>query len=151
MDLKAVRGFEGIKEAELDLGGELGPVKVAAAHGLKAARKVAEAVSRGEADYAFIEVMACPGGCLGGGGQPRAKKSYQGSRSSRSEALYAIDRERSIRRSHENPQIQRMYEDFLGEPLSSKSHHLLHTDYRDRHLSIHHSMKDIWRELKERT
>lgn len=151
LDLKEVRGFQGIKEAEVDLGGDLGLVRVAVAHGLKAARKMAEAVSKGEADYAFIEIMACPGGCQGGGGQPRAKKTYQGAREARSEALYTIDQECPVRRSHENPHIQRLYEDFLGEPLSSKSHHLLHTHYQDRQVSIHHSMKNIWREIKERT
>ncbi|MCL6269617.1 NADH-dependent [FeFe] hydrogenase, group A6 [Sansalvadorimonas sp. 2012CJ34-2] len=127
VDFNAVRGFEGIKEASVDLKGI--EVKVAIAHGLGNARKLMNAVKAGEADYHFIEVMACPGGCIGGGGNPikNWKKMEK-----RLEGVYAEDKKLPIRKSHENPYIQKIYNDFLGEPLGEQSHKLLHTTYIDR-------------------
>ena len=127
VDFHAVRGFEGIKDASVDLKGT--EVKVAIAHGLGNARKLMDAVKAGEADYHFIEVMACPGGCIGGGGNPikNWKKMEK-----RLEGVYAEDKKLPIRKSHENPYIQKIYSDFLGEPLGEQSHKLLHTTYVDR-------------------
>ncbi len=150
IEFSGVRGFENIREAQVDLGPELGVVKVAVAHSLKAARKVVEAVKRGEASYHFVEVMACPGGCMGGGGQPRSKKSYQASWEARREALYGIDRERPVRQSHNNPLIARLYKEYLDEPYSAKAHELLHTTYRDRKRIVKHTMKEIWEEIERR-
>lgn len=102
-------------------------LKCAVAHGLVNAKKVMEAVKNGEADYHFIEVMACPGGCLGGGGQPIPTNPEI--RKKRMEAIYAEDEGMSVRKSHENPEVIKLYKDFLGEPNGEKSHHLLHTSY----------------------
>ena len=150
IEIQAVRGFENVREAALDLGGDLGRVKVAVVHGLKGVRQMAEAVSRGDADYHFIEMMSCPGGCMGGGGQPRAKKAYQTAWRERREALYGMDRESGFRQSHNNPMIKMLYEQFLKAPLSHKSHELLHTAYHDRTLSVRHTMKEIWEEIHDR-
>ncbi len=149
VEFEPIRGMEAVREAEVNLEGA-GTIKVAAAHTLKAARKLAEDVKAGNSPYTFIEIMACPGGCLGGGGQPRSKHAYQASREERREGLYAIDREASVRQSHNNPQIQKIYSEFLEKPLGFKSHHLLHTTYRDRKRMIRHTMKEIWREIEDR-
>jgi len=124
---KEVRGREGWREATFDIDGVT--VKVAVASGLGNARKLVEAVRKGEVDYDFIEIMACPGGCAGGGGQPiedGKELAYV-----RGEVLYGLDKISDLRFSHENPSIIKCYEDFLGEPLSHKSHELLHTDQRE--------------------
>ncbi len=144
---EAVRGYENLREAKVDLGAA-GTIKVCVAHGLKAAKKVMEKVASGESDWTFIEVMACPGGCMGGGGQPRIKKSYQTFWHERQDAIYQIDEDCDIRQSHNNPLIKRLYSDFLGEPNGHKSHELLHTSYRDRKQVVHHTMKEIWDEIK---
>lgn len=128
LDFKDVRGLEGIKEATVDLNGT--PVKVAVAHTLANARKLMELIKSGKADYAFIEIMCCPGGCIGGGGQPYGTTNEV--RKKRIAAIYEADRDLPIRKSHENPAIKKLYEEFLGEPLGEKSHHLLHTHYNDR-------------------
>ena len=128
VDITAVRGMDGVREATVKTG-DL-ELKAAIAHGLANAAKVLDRVSAGEADYHFIEIMACPGGCLGGGGQPVPTSPEI--RNARADAIYQADREMPIRRSHENPSIKAIYEKFLGEPLSEKSHHLLHTDYTPR-------------------
>lgn len=128
LDFKAVRGLEGIKEAEVDLDGTI--VKVAVAHSLSNARKVMELIKSGKAEYAFIEIMCCPGGCIGGGGQPFGGTDEL--RLKRIEATYRADSELTIRKSHENPAVKKLYEEFLGEPLGEKSHHLLHTHYHSR-------------------
>ncbi|HDT14650.1 MAG TPA: 4Fe-4S dicluster domain-containing protein [Firmicutes bacterium] len=125
INLKAVRGFEGIREAELDIAGT--KVKVAVAHTLKNARMLLEQIEKGESPYAFIEVMTCPGGCLGGGGQP-IPTTWE-IRQSRADSIYAEDEGMMIRKSHENPEVNALYEEFLKEPLGEKSHHLLHTHY----------------------
>lgn len=126
VELREVRGLEGIREAEVDLQGT--KVRVAVAHSLRNARALLERVKRGEADYHFIEIMACPGGCLGGGGQPRSKLADF--RQRRMEALYTCDETSVLRKSHENPAVQELYATWLGAPLSEKAHHLLHTKYQ---------------------
>lgn len=128
IELNVLRGFEGIKEAELDLNGT--KLKVAVAHTLKNARVLLEQIEEGTSPYAFIEVMTCPGGCLGGGGQPIP--TTWAIRQKRSDSLYKEDRLKPIRKSHENPAIKAIYDDFLKEPLGHVSHELLHTDYIER-------------------
>lgn len=126
VNFTAVRGMEGIKEAEVDLNGTV--VKVAVAHGLSNARQVMEEVKAGKSPYHFIEVMACPGGCIGGGGQPITKTNAD--RELRIEAIYIEDENCEIRKSHDNPEVKTIYEEFLIKPLGDKSHDLLHTHYR---------------------
>jgi ferredoxin hydrogenase gamma subunit len=150
VEFQQVRGNEQIREAEVDLKNGLPVVKVAVAHSLKAARQMVEMVCRGESAYQFVEVMACPGGCMGGGGQPRSKKAYQASWQERQRALYTIDRQRPVRQSHNNPLIEKIYDDFLGQPNSHKAHDLLHTTYRERKRTIRHTMKEIWQEIEAR-
>ncbi|MHC1690527.1 MAG: NADH-dependent [FeFe] hydrogenase, group A6 [Bacteroidales bacterium] len=128
IELNVLRGFEGIKEAELDLNGT--KLRVAVAHTLKNARVLLEQIEEGTSPYAFIEVMTCPGGCLGGGGQPIP--TTWAIRQKRSDSLYKEDRLKPIRKSHENPAIKAIYDDFLKEPLGHVSHELLHTDYIER-------------------
>ena len=125
LDFHAVRGFEGIKEAEVDLGDR--KVRVAIAHTLKNARLLMEQVQKHESPYDFIEIMACPGGCIGGGGQPIG--TTNAIRKKRMAALYEIDKNLPLRKSHENPEIITLYKEFLGEPLGKKAHELLHTHY----------------------
>lgn len=128
LDLKIVRGFEGIKEAELDLNGT--KLKVAVAHTLKNARVLLDEIKAGKSPYAFIEVMTCPGGCLGGGGQPIP--TTWSIRQKRAESIYREDTLKPVRKSHENPAIKAIYDEFLKEPLGHVSHELLHTDYVER-------------------
>lgn len=128
VDFKAVRGMTGIKEAEVDLDGT--KIKVAVAHTLKNARIILDEIEAGTSPYAFIEVMTCPGGCLGGGGQPIPTNAFI--RQKRAESIYYEDAHKGIRKSHENPEILTIYNDFLKEPLGEKSHHLLHTHYVER-------------------
>jgi iron-only hydrogenase group A len=132
INFTAVRGMDGIKEAEVDMNGT--KVKVAVAHTLKNARRILEQVEKGESPYAFVEVMTCPGGCLGGGGQP-IPTTWE-IRKKRAESIYAEDTHKQIRKSHENPQIAALYKDFLKEPLGELSHHLLHTTYEKRGLFV---------------
>lgn len=121
----AVRGMEGWKEASFELAGRT--LHVAVAHGLGNARKLVEAVRKGEVFYDFVEVMACPGGCAGGGGQP----IHDGVELAdvRGQVLYQLDQKNPLRFSHENPSIRECYRNYLGKPLSEKAHHLLHTDH----------------------
>ncbi len=128
LDITAVRGMEGVREASVDIDGLT--VKAAVANGLANARKLMDMIRSGEADYTFIEVMACPGGCLGGGGQPLPNTPEK--RKKRAEAIYAIDKGMPIRKSHDNPAVKALYEEFLGAPLGHKSHELLHTNYSAR-------------------
>jgi iron-only hydrogenase group A len=127
LEFHAVRGVEGLKEAQVDLNGTV--VKVAVVHTLSQARDMMERVAAGTADYQFIEVMACPGGCIGGAGNPvrNWKKVIK-----RTESVYDLDQKLPIRKSHENKEVQMLYKDYLEEPLSEKSHHLLHTEYVNR-------------------
>ena len=136
LDITPVRGLEGVKEATVTVG-ELGEVKVAVAHGLGNARKLMDKVRAGEADYHFIEIMACPGGCVGGGGQPIPVNDEI--RNLRSTALYQDDSSiQEYRQSHENPSIKTAYDTFLKEPLGDKSHELLHTHYTKRGADVPH-------------
>jgi len=128
----AVRGMEGIKEAQLTLpvDGKDVTVKIAVAHTLKNARILMDKVRAGEADYQFIEIMACPGGCVGGGGQPQPINAEV--RAARTASIYNIDEASVLRQSHNNPQIQGLYKEFFGEPCSEKAHHYLHTHYSEQ-------------------
>jgi iron-only hydrogenase group A len=128
VNITAVRGMEGVREASV-MAGDL-EIKAAIAHGLGNAAKLMDKIAAGEADYHFVEIMACPGGCLGGGGQPIPTSLEI--REARAGAIYRADEDLPVRRSHENPSITRIYEKFLGKPLSEKSHHLLHTHYTPR-------------------
>jgi iron-only hydrogenase group A len=128
INLKVVRGFEGIKEAELDLNGT--KVRVAVAHTLKNARTLLEQIEKGQSPYHFIEVMTCPGGCLGGGGQP-IPTTWE-IRQKRADSIYAEDSMKGLRKSHENPEVKALYDEFLKEPLGHLSHELLHTEYTKR-------------------
>ena len=105
-------------------------IKVAVANALSNARVLLEEVQQGKSPYAFIEIMTCPGGCLGGGGQPIPTNTEV--RQKRMEAIYQEDRNKEIRKSHENPAIKELYKEFLNEPLSETAHHLLHTHYHER-------------------
>lgn len=120
-----VRGMDGWKEATFHIADT--PIRVAVVSGLGNARRLIQALRRGEVQYNFVEVMACPGGCSGGGGQPI--HDGQELAESRSEKLYGLDAIADLRFSHENPSVQRLYKDFLVRPLSEKAHHLLHTDH----------------------
>jgi len=123
-----VRGMQGIKEAEVDLNGTT--IKVAVSHSLSNARQLIEDVIDGVSPYTFIEVMACPGGCIGGGGQPYGTTNL--TRQERIESTYIVDGNMEYRKSHENPSILALYEEFLEKPNSHKAHTLLHTEYNFR-------------------
>lgn len=123
----SVRGFEGVKEGAVQIGDMT--VKVAVAHGLGNARKLMDKVKAGEADYHFIEIMACPGGCIGGGGNPLKNWSKM---NHRIEAVYETDINLPIRKSHKNPYVAKLYEEYFEAPNSHKAHELLHTTYVDR-------------------
>ena len=129
VNFEGVRGIENLKEATIDVDGF--ELKVAVAHGLGNARKLMNEIRAGKSKYHAIEIMACPGGCIGGGGQPL----HHGDSSllrARTQALYTEDNEKSLRKSHQNPYIISLYEEFLGKPMSEKAHHLLHTCYFNR-------------------
>lgn len=128
-----VRGFEGIKEAEVKIGDMT--VRVAIVHGTGNAAKLLDAIRAGERSYHFIEVMGCPGGCITGGGQPivdARERYFVDVKAKRASAIYGEDEAKVIRKSHLNPSIQKLYADFLGKPNSHKAHELLHTHYTDR-------------------
>ena len=136
VELTAVRGFDGIKEAAYELGGTT--VKVAVAHGMKNAKVLLDDIRAGKSEYHFIEIMGCPGGCIAGGGQPYVRPCFLPNedadildtfKAKRAAALYQEDESKALRASHKNPQIIALYEDFLGEPNSHKAHELLHTHY----------------------
>ena len=136
VEMTAVRGFEGIKEASYDLGGAT--VKVAVAHGMKNAKVLLDDIRAGKSEYHFIEIMGCPGGCIAGGGQPYVRPCFLPNedadilttyKAKRASALYQEDESKALRVSHKNPQIIALYNDFLGEPNSHKAHELLHTHY----------------------
>ncbi|GAB1416918.1 NADH-dependent [FeFe] hydrogenase, group A6 [Paludibacter sp.] len=128
LNLTAVRGMQGIREASVDINGT--EIKVAVAHTLKNARILLDQIEAGTSPYHFIEVMTCPGGCLGGGGQPIPTTDEI--RQMRAASIYAADTHKFIRKSHENPEIQYLYDHFLREPLGHLSHQLLHTEYIER-------------------
>jgi len=128
LEVQPVRGLEGIKEAKVNINGMT--VKIAVAHGMANARILLEQIRSGVSPYHFIEIMACPGGCVGGGGQPIGYDMVL--RSTRGKVLYSEDTKLPLRRSHDNTEIKEIYKNFLGEPLSHKSHELLHTTYINR-------------------
>jgi NADP-reducing hydrogenase subunit HndD len=144
LNFEDVRGLEGIKSATVELplkeaavtqdnnvaSPETLEVKVAVAHSLKHARSLLDKIRSKEADFQFLEVMCCPGGCIGGGGQPIPTTNVE--RKERIRAIYEEDADMSLRKSHENPAVQTLYEEFLGKPLGEKSHKLLHTHYEAR-------------------
>jgi len=137
VEITAVRGLEGVKEAAVDVPG-FGEIRVAVAHGLSNARKVMDQVreglaTKGESPWHFIEIMACPGGCVGGGGQPYGNDIA--SRARRGLSLYEEDRSLPMRQSHKNPEVVKIYERFLGEPNSPLALKLLHTYYFKRSVS----------------
>ncbi|MFO8054141.1 MAG: NADH-dependent [FeFe] hydrogenase, group A6 [Bacteroidales bacterium] len=129
IDFNELRGMEGIRKAKVDFNGQ--EIRIGIAHGLGNARKLLEDIQQGKSDFHAIEIMACPGGCIGGGGQPL----HHGDSSilkARQKAIYQEDEGKEIRKSHENQFVQKLYKDFLGEPCGKKSHELLHTHYFDR-------------------
>ena len=133
VDFEELRGLEGVRAATVNFDGL--ELRIGIAHGLGNARQLLEEVRDGKSQYHAIEIMACPGGCIGGGGQPL----HHGDASilkARQKALYEEDRNKALRKSHENPYIIQLYEEFLGQPLSEMSHHLLHTQYFDKSTQI---------------
>lgn len=138
LHVESVVGLEGVKEAVVKIEGTVPDwsflegveVRVAVAHGLANARRVVEAVRSGEKTYHFIEVMTCPGGCIGGGGQPRITSDEV--RRKRIQAIYREDEGKALRKSHDNPGVKKLYEEYLGAPLGHLSHELLHTKYVPR-------------------
>ncbi len=128
-----MRGMEWLKEATVDFEGL--PIKIGIAHGLGNARKLLEDIKAGKSKYHAIEIMACPGGCIGGGGQP-LHHGNSAILKSRQKALYTEDERKVIRKSHDNPSVVKLYKEFLGEPMSEKAHHLLHTKYFDKSVHI---------------
>jgi len=129
IDFEELRGMEGIREATIDFDGL--PLKIGIAHGLGNARKLLEDIQAGKSEFHAIEIMSCPGGCIGGGGQPYHHGNVEVLKK-RQQALYTEDKNKKLRKSHENPYIQKLYEEFLVKPMSDKAHHLLHTEYFDR-------------------
>lgn len=131
IEINALRGMDGIKEGSIDLDGT--EIRVAVAHGLGNANRLLDIVRQDPGRYHFIEIMGCPGGCIGGGGQPYAGINSipldEETLKKRAQALYDIDRQKTIRRAHNNPDVRRLYKEFLGKPLGEKSHELLHTHY----------------------
>ncbi len=130
VEFEAVRGTEGIKEAEVDLNGKI--VRVAVAHSTGNAKKLLDAVKAGEKHYDFIEIMGCPGGCVTGGGQPIVNAKdlmYLDVKALRAKALYDEDAGKALRKSHENPSVKKIYDEYFEKPGSHKSHELLHTSY----------------------
>jgi len=132
VEFQEVRGT-GIREATVTIAGT--ELKVAVANGLAGAGRLMDRIRAGEASYHFVEIMGCPGGCIGGGGQPipaEGPGALEAVRRARTQSIYSIDEASTIRRSHENPAVQELYREFLGAPLGEMSHHLLHTHYHSR-------------------
>jgi iron only hydrogenase large subunit-like protein len=129
-----VRGVTGLKEATLTIAGK--EINIAVSNGLTNAKHILEAIKSGEKQYHLVEIMACPGGCVAGGGQPYPPFTMDVLDPElgrlRAKALYKIDNDKQLRRSHENPAIEHLYSEFLGEPNGEKAHHLLHTHYHAR-------------------
>ena len=133
LDFEEVRGKKGVKKSTVKIGET--EVKVAVAHGLANAQSILEEIKSGKADYQFVEIMACPGGCVMGGGQPIVSSKIRNDidvRAKRAEALYTIDEKSTLRKSHENPAIKKLYKEYLEKPGSHKAHELLHTTYQKR-------------------
>ena len=141
VDFEQLRGMEGIREATIDFDGF--PLRIGIAHGLGNARKLLDDIRSGKSEYHAIEIMACPGGCIGGGGQPLHHGNSEILKA-RQRAIYQEDKDKPLRKSHENPSIIKLYEEFLGQPLGEKAHHLLHTKYfrRGREICIEPDVKE---------
>ncbi len=136
VDFEQLRGLEGIRAATVDFDGT--PIHIGIAHGLGNARKLLDDVKSGKSEFHAIEIMACPGGCIGGGGQPLHHGNSEILKA-RQKAIYTEDELKTLRKSHENPYIIKLYEEFLGKPMSEKAHHLLHTHYfakKVKHIQI---------------
>ena len=129
LDFHELRGMEGLRKATIDFDGT--PINIGIAHGLGNARQLLEEIKAGKSEFHAIEIMSCPGGCIGGGGQPYHHGDVEILKK-RQKALYSEDKNKTLRKSHENPHIQKLYEEFLGAPMSEKAHNLLHTKYFDR-------------------
>ena len=129
IDFEELRGMDGLRKATIDFNGT--PINIGIAHGLGNARKLLEDIQAGNSEFHAIEIMSCPGGCIGGGGQPYHHGDAEILKK-RQRAIYSEDRNKTLRKSHENPYITKLYEEFLGAPMSEKAHHLLHTQYFDR-------------------
>ena len=130
LEFEEIRGAKGIKKATVKIGDK--DVKVAVAHGLGNARRIMEEIKNGTADYSFVEVMACPGGCIMGGGQPIKSSKIRMTvdvAGKRAEAMYSIDERSTIRKSHENPVLKQIYKDYIGKPGEHRAHELFHTHY----------------------
>ncbi len=138
VEFHQLRGMEWIREAEVDFDGTT--IKIGIAHGLGNARKLLEDIKKGKSHFHAIEIMACPGGCIGGGGQPLHHGNTEILKA-RQRAIYREDENKTIRKSHENPYIQQLYAEFLGKPMSEKAHHLLHTHYFDKKSNGEHHDK----------
>jgi len=125
VDYTKIRGMDEIKEAEIDIGGK--KIKICVVHTMGAARRLLEQIRKGESPYHFIEIMACYGGCIGGGGQPppHSKAILK----KRTQALITVDERKGIRKSHKNPAVIKLYKEYLGKPGSERAHKLLHTKY----------------------
>ena len=134
LDFVEVRGVEGVKESAVKIDGKV--INVAVSNGLQNAKNLLDRVVRREKEYHLIEVMACTGGCIGGGGQPYPPPGMHIMDASllkmRAKALYTIDSQKKLRKSHENPYILKLYEEYLGEPNGHKAHELLHTHYEPK-------------------
>lgn len=133
IEFEQVRGGDGIKKATVNIAGK--DIKVVAASGLANAQKILEEIKNGKADYQFVEIMACPGGCVMGGGQPIKSSKIRSEvdvRKLRAAALYSIDEKSTIRKSHENPVLKKIYAEYLEKPGSYRAEKLLHTNYRER-------------------
>ena len=133
INFEQVRGGEGIKRATVNIAGK--DIKVVAASGLANAKKILEEIKSGKSDYQFVEIMACPGGCIMGGGQPIKSSKIRSEvdvRKLRAECLYSIDEKSTIRKSHENPFLKQVYKEYLEKPGSHIAHELLHTHYQKR-------------------
>ena len=148
VEVAQLRGFENVRSAHVNLGGEFGEIKVAMCHGLKGTRKLVKAVLDGSADFDFIEIMACPGGCVDGGGTLRSKKAYIPYAMKRRETIFDIDRTKvRVRQSHNNKQVQKLYADYLESPHSKKAHHMLHTHYHSRPCGVEANVQAEWDEI----
>ena len=128
LEFDEVRGLAGVKEASVDINGK--QLRVAVANGAGNVRKLLDKITDNEAYYDFVEIMACPGGCIGGGGQP--KNTDPDILKKREASIYSLDERNKIRKSHENPAVKELYEAFLGTPNSELAHKILHTHYSDR-------------------
>jgi iron only hydrogenase large subunit-like protein len=131
-EMTNIRGLEGVKRASYTIAGKT--LNVAVVNGVKQAKALLEEIAAGRSDLHFVEVMSCPGGCIGGGGQPLVTDPQRVK--SRMQQLYAMDQRELMRGSHQNPAIQSLYFELLGEPLSETSHHLLHTHYEPRSVMV---------------